>query len=290
MKTFEELIREKEEERRRKEEEYARWRMKNLGECYSSRLDYDIGEVYHGVIGEGIQNVLKPGDKVLAELYVLADPCFIHKRDNEVYVEGSIPVVGEYCKCSDIYIYEIYSLPLHIRGVLPKERQDAPPPPDDFNELLQYVYVYNKWYAIAEYKGNGILEIVPSTNEDDYDYYLPIYKYRPHTDSVLDVDDVTGAVWYSAYDWSYSTMHNLLEGGGMVLSGCCDAYPPTLIVPMLVRRGEEAKMRFSVDSIDQGEERYEVTISTKGSLPVVERKLIYKEKRDEDEKKWFCGC
>jgi len=295
MKTFEELIREKEEERRRKEEEYARWRMKNLGECYSSRLDYDIGEVYHGVIGEGIQNVLKPGDKVAVELYMSADPCLIHKRNNEVYVEGFIPVISERCKCSDIYVYEIYSLPLHIRGILPRKR-GAPPPPDDYNDLRQHVYVYNnlrhvvynkfvvynRLLATTEYKGNGTLEIIPSADENDYDYYLSIFTYVPHTDSSFDVESVTGAVWYSVYDWSYSSMYNLVDGGRLVLSGCCDAFT-TLIAPMLVRRGEEARIRFAVKPYGLDEERYEAIIT---AAETKLRELTHKERR----KEYFCGC
>jgi hypothetical protein len=278
--TLEERLRMKEEERRRKEEEYRRWREKNLGDCYAERLDYSVGNIVSAVIGRGVENILRPGDKIAIDLNVIEDPCFIKKKGDEIYVEGDIPIGSSYCRCkhSDFDEYTFVYLPLYIRGTLPKKR-DAPPPPDDYNELLAYAITYNKLHVIAEYKGNGILEIVPTA--DEFDYYLATFFYVPHTDSEFNVESVTGAVWYSAYDWSYSGVYNLMESGRIELSACCDEFPK-LIVLALIKHGEEAKVRFSVKPLGQDEEeRYEATISAmlppEVEIKEVERRPVHEE-------------
>jgi hypothetical protein len=286
--TLEERLRMKEEERRRKEEEYRRWREKNLGAC-KDRFDYDVYDVERGVIGEGLLNVLKPGDRVAVDLNEFANPCFARKEGNEVYVDGNIPLDGDSCDCGEFYVYEIYELPLYIHGVLPK-KPDAPPPPSNYNEMMAYMHQYNKLFVTAQYKGNGVLEIIGDGEKNEYDYYLATFFYDPQTDAEFNLESVEGAVWYSAYDWSGSTMYNLLDGGRLVLSGCCDEVS-TLIVLALIKRGEKAKVRFSVNPLGQDEEeRYEAIISA--TLPPevevieVERKPVHEEKTKENS----CCC
>jgi len=286
--TLEERLRMKEEERRRKEEEYRRWREKNLGAC-KDRFDYSVYDVERGVIGEGILNVLKPGDRVAVDLDVFVDPCFARREGDEIYyVDGNIPIDGDSCDCGEFYVYVIYELPLRIYGVVPKKPYTPPPPPsNDYNELIKYMYLYVKTYmylygklfVTAQYKGDGVLEIIGDGEKNEYDYYLSIFKFKyvPDTYSTFGLEGVEGAIWYSAYEWSHSTLYKLTEGGLSVLTGCCDKVP-TLIVPMLIKRGEEAKIKFTVRSVLGEEERYEATISATTLPPKVEVKLVHREK------------
>jgi hypothetical protein len=273
--TLEERLRMKEEERRRKEEEYRRWREKNLGAC-KDRFGYSVYAVNRGVIGEGLLNVLKPGDKVTVDLNVFVDPCFVRKKGDEVYVDGNIPIVRDRCDCGEFYEYVIYELPLRIYGVLPKKRGAPPPPSDDYNDLVTYMFLYSKLTVTAQYKGGGVLEIIGDGEENEYDYYLSIFTHTPNTYATFYLENVEGAVWHSAYEWSYSTLYKLTEGGLSVLTGCCDKVS-TFIVLALIRRGEEAKIRFSLASVLNEEERYEATISAT-LPPKVEVKLVHREK------------
>jgi hypothetical protein len=283
--TLEERLRMKEEERRRKEEEYRRWREKNLGAC-KDRFDYSVYNIERGVIGEGLLNVLKPGDRVAVDLDVFVDPCFVRKEGNEVYVDGNIPVDRDRCDCGEFYEYEIYELPLRIYGVLPKKPDAPPPPSDEYNELITYMFLYSKLIVTAQYKGDGVLEIVGDGERNEYDYYLSIFTYTPDTYATFYLEDVEGAVWHSAYEWSYSTLYKLTEGGLSVLTGCCDKVS-TFIVLALIRRGEEAKIRFSLESVLNEEERHEVAILA--SLPPkVERKEVERRPLKENSKGNSC--
>jgi hypothetical protein len=284
--TLEERLRMKEEERRRKEEEYRRWREKNLGAC-KDRLDYSVYNVNRGVIGKGILDVLKPGDRVTVDLDVYVDPCFVRKKDNEVYVDGNIPVDSDLCDCGEFYEYAIYELPLRIYGALPKKRGAPPPPSDDYNDLIAYMSLYSETLVTAQYKGDGILEIIGDGNKNEYDYYLSIFVHTPNTYAMFYLEDVEGAIWYSAYVWSHSGLYKLTEGGVSVLTGCCDKVS-TFIVPALIRRGEEAKIRFGLTSELDEEERYEVTISAT-LPPEVERNEVERRPlREENSKRNSC--
>jgi hypothetical protein len=286
-------LREVEEEKERKRREYEEWRRRRLGDCYAERLDYSVAELYFATIGESVLGVdeLKPGDKLLIDLNVFSDPCFVKKVGDEIYVDGYIPLIDRYCRCekSGHKDYVVIRLPLYIHGRLPK-KPDAPPPPDDYNELLQYLYVYTIWkHIIAEYKGDGRLEIV-GHGKDDYDYYLAQFIYDAHTTiASFRIDGVEGAVWYSIYEHDGYGIYSIAEGGsrtlsdaGADLSPCCLDIAE-LVALLLIKRGEEAKVRFYTTTSYE-EERYEAVISAKEYPPAVKVRRIEKKKKE------CCSC
>ncbi len=281
----EERLRKIKEEKERKRREYEEWRSKNLGNCYAERLDYSVGEMVEATIGKSISNVLKPGDKILVDVGLDAaiDPCFmtIMSENDTVHIDGYIPIADMRCRCRDFDTYALVELSLYMRGVLPL-RRDEKVDLIDMNGTPVPIWPYGK-FVVTRYKGNGVLEVI-SDDIQDYDYYLAVFTFSAHsTVASFSVDSVTGAAWYEAYEWTTrGTLYNLLTGEWQYAPGydCCEQ-APELIIPMLIRRGEEAKIRFSV--IESEEREYEAVISTQSFLPVVRvRDITYEEERREN--------
>jgi len=278
----EERLRRIEEKKERKRRKYEEWRKKNLGDCYSERLDYDVGELVAAIIGESVLSVLKPGDKILADIGISAtvDPCFMTLKDGAVYIDGRIPVNHLYCRCREFNAYAIVKLSLYMRGAL-QLRHDEKVGLIDMNGVPAPVWLPQK-PVVAEYKGDGVLEVV-SDGAKDYDYFLKVFIFGAHsTLASFSVDNVTGVVWHETYEWTMrGTLYNLLTGEWQYAPGydCCEQ-APELIIPMLIRRGEEAKIRFSV--IESKEEEYEAVISTQSFPPTVQIRDISREKERRD--------
>ncbi len=271
------------EEKEWKRRRYEEWRRKDLGDCYAERLDYNIGTMVDVTIGKGILGVLKPGDKVLINigLDAFVDPCFMTIRDNAVYIDGYIPIADTYCTwCSNFDAYGVVKLYLRMRGVLPLRYDDKM----DFiyaNGVPLPIWPYGK-FVVAEYKGNGVLEVISSDDVKDYDYYLAKFTFGAHsTIAKFNVDSVVGATWHEAYEWtSHRYFVDLYTGEWQYAPGykCCEQ-APLLIVPTLVRRGEEARIRFFV--IETKEEEYETVISTHSFPPIVQIRDLYKKRNRE---------
>jgi len=273
----EEEMQRREEEERRKREEYENWRRKNLGECYVDKLDYDTALISNVEIGRNILEVLKPGDKILLELESYVDPCFVEVKDDGIYVEGYVPYFSLHCRHTEFDTFTVVRLPLYIRGRLPISHTDV-----QFAGDGTPVVFWPNNLVLAEYKGNGVLEILQDADKSDYDYYLHMLRFTAHsTVARFYVDRVEGAVWHSAYECGNDIIVNLVTGEWRWIEnlGCCgDA--PELFVPILIRRDGEAKVRFSVlYSIDK-EEEYEVVVSTKTFPPDIRfRDLTYERER-----------
>ena len=250
--------RKKEEEERRRRK-YEEWRRRSLGECYYDRLDYSIGEVVTAKIGESILDVLKPGDRILVAIDIYDDPC-VH---NNGYVEGYVPVHGERCRCKrgEYDVYAIVRLPLYIRGML-RERKYSIPPLS--REEIPSWLIYHKQLVVVEYRGGGVAEIVDT---DDYDYYLHVET--AYYDSAYADAEVEGAVWHAIYYVAYSdTIYDKSGNKIAELDACCyDDIWSYLIVLLLVRRGEIAKIKYS-----SGKEKYEHIVTA--SLPPVVREIL----------------
>ncbi len=266
----EERLRRIEEEKERKRREYEEERRRNLGECYAERLDYDVLYVYDTTIARSILGVLKPGDKILLELALSIDPCFTTERKNSgVYVKGYLPYVSTYCRCKRVEYFEVFSmvtLPLYVYGFVENVEND-------------YAFV------VAEYKGDGKLEIVQNADINDYNYYLEMFSFGAHsTVAGFDVKKIEGAVWYEVYEWAGDIVRNLSTNEWYWASMCCEDDAPELLIPLLIRRGEEAKIRFSV--IEHEEEEYEAVISARSFPPTVDIVETQRNKRMQ----YRCGC
>lgn len=271
----EEEMRKREEEKRRRKEEYENWRRKNLGSCYAEKLDYGTALVSDVEIGRGITDVLKPGDRILLEVLTHIDPCFVETKDG-VYVEGYIPYDSSHCRHTEFDTFAVVRLPLYIRGRLPASHTafagDGTP-----------VVFWPENLVLTEYKGNGVLEILQHADKSNYDYYLHMLMFTAHTtDARFYVDRVEGAVWYSAHECSGDIISDLTTGEWSWIEnfGCCGNVP-TLFMPILIRRGEEVKVRFTLHTTK--DEDYEVTISTKTFPPNIRfRDLTYERERREN--------
>jgi len=212
---------------------YERKRRENLGDCRAEKLSYDVYTVSYADIGHGIVYMLNPGERVAVEINTSADPCFLQYDE----LDNNIPAFGTKCGCTKLWRkYMIFELPLRIRGQL-KKRGDV----NLSNALHGNV-------LIAEYKGDRVLEIVDGT---DYDYYLTTFVYEAEDKNAKFSNvEVEGAVWYSVYFLhSYELLYMDEQGNWKLkytLANCCNDEIPTLIIPMLIRRGERAVVRFKV--------------------------------------------
>jgi hypothetical protein len=274
----EEEMRRREEEERRKREKYERWRREKLGNCYADKLDYDIAVVSDLEVGRGVTSVLKPGDRILLEVLTHIDPCFVETKDNYIYVERYIPYDSSRCRRTEFDVFTVVRLPLYIRGRLPASHAQ-------FAEDGTPVVFWPENLVLAGYKGDGVLEILQDADRSDYDYYLHMLMFTAHsTDAEFHVGSVTGASWYSAHECQNDVIRNLMtrEWSWIENLGYC-GYAPTLFMPILIRRGEETKVRFSVWYYTGKEEEREVTISTKTFPPTVSfRNLTYERERREN--------
>jgi hypothetical protein len=206
---------------------YERERRENLGDCRAELLGHDVYTISYADVGHGVVYVLKPGDRVAVEINTSADPCFL--QHDTLY--NNIPVFGAKCGCTKRRKeYMIFELPLRIHGSLPSKTSNI---------------------LIAEYKGDRVLEIVQDADENDYDYYLTTFIYElPNKNAEFGSVEVEGAAWYSAYSLRSFALFYMERDSWerkYTLEGCCNDENPALIIPMLIRRGETAEVRFTVD-------------------------------------------
>jgi hypothetical protein len=267
--SFEYCNKRKKEEEERKRREYEEWRKKKLGECYAQRLSYSVGEIVVVELGKSILDVLKPGDRVLIALDTSADPCII---DN-YYVEGYVPIYSKHCRCKrgEYDVYAIVQLPLYIRGALRERRYNIPPLSD--YEVLSW-FIYRNRLVVAEYRGDGIVEIVDT---DDYDYYLHLgILGTTYDNSLYNFDDIEieGAAWHDFYYVAYSdTIYDWHRNKVAELDICCyDDVWSYFITLLLIRHNEVAKVRY----LDGGREKFEHVVTA--TLPPVVKQVVLKKK------------
>jgi hypothetical protein len=225
-------------------------------------------------LGEGVLNVLKPDDKVLLALNVDTDPCLTKQVDGHTYLDGYVPIYSKVCRCpySEYDDFMIIRSPLYIRGrlktVLDISAQvfkSLYSSEDERTFVHAYYNFYEKSFVVAEYRGNGVLEI---SGGADYDYYFVTLWlwFNAYDDETGDlnyptykVEETEGVTWYSVYVRNGRSVTS--EDGNEIadLGVCCEDDPWSMfIILALIRRGENAKILHSVDGI-----RREITISAK---------------------------
>jgi hypothetical protein len=141
---------------------------------------------------------------------------------------------------------------------------------DETTFIHAYYNFYEKLFVVAEYKGDGVLEVTDGT---DYDYYLATLwlwfnAYDDETGKLnyptYKVEKVEGMAWYSVYARNGRSVASEDDGGEIGgemadLGACCEDEPWSMfIILALIRRNEVAKIRHSVDG-----GRREVAISAK---------------------------
>jgi len=256
---------------------YETRRRERLGACYSERLSFDIGSMVTTTLGEGVLSVLKTGDRLLLALNVDADPCLTKQVDGRTHLGGYIPIYSDVCRCrySEYDDFMLIRTPLYIHGPLNTVLEMSShvfkslysSKEDETTFVHAYYNFYERLFVVAEYKGDGMLEVTDST---DYDYYLATLWlwFNAYDDETGDlnypaykVEEVEGVVWYSVYARNGRSVTS--EGGSdskiVDLGACCEGDPWSMfIILALIRRDEVAKIRYSVDG-----GRCEVAISAK---------------------------